>query len=649
MSKGAGHMAEGYARASGKPGVLIVTSGPGATNIVTPLQDALSDGIPLIAICGQVPNAAIGTDAFQEADVIGITRPCTKWNIMVRSVTELPRRLNEAFEIALSGRPGPVLIDVPKDVAASVLKSPISAHPALPRLASEKGVSFSNPPHHSISSVLVQRAEMKQQEIRNAIERSASLINIARKPIIYAGYGVLAKSQGPELLKQLADKSQIPVTTTLLGLGCFDELDEKSLGMLGMHGTAYANKAIQEADLIIALGARFDDRFAPKAKAAAAENRGGIIHFEIMPKNINKVVQATEAIEGDLADNLEIMLPYVDRVQSRPEWLGQIAEWKKRFPIHDYDRHPSSGLLSPQLVVEELSNLVAAYKDKVLITTGVGQHQMWAAQHYRWRYPRTMVTSGGLGTMGYGLPAAIGAKIARPESIVIDIDGDASLQMSLMELKTASLYNIPVKVIVINNGEQGMVTQWQSLFFDDRFILCHHGNPDFIKLAEAMGMKGMRVSKPSGLQDGLKAMLEYEGPVLLDVITDGKAHVLPMVPAGKALDECLVYDGVKDKERRLPFKKRKIKLTRKAPKANGHPRKLGNIDSRTTRCFVYDKYSTPRTSKAPSASSFRAVIQGVTQVLNPLHSADANAPPSDISTVTASLQTAATAFDTLGV
>jgi len=455
-------MAEGYARASGKPGVVLVTSGPGATNVITPMQDALSDGTPLVVFCGQVPTTAIGTDGFQEADMLGISRACTKWNVMVKNVAELPRRINEAFEIATSGRPGPVLVDLPKDVTAAINRHAIPMKSVLPA-------------HPSAASMALQNEQRRQKDI--TLQKVARLINIAKKPIIYAGQGILAGPEGPRLLKELADRAEIPVTTTLQGLGAFDELDEKSLHMLGMHGSPYANMAMQEADLIIALGARFDDRvtgsipkFAPQAKIAAAEGRGGIVHFEIMPKNINKVVQATEAVEGDVAESLSLLLPYIEKVSKpkRSEWSSQIKEWKEKFPF-DYDRDTSNGMIKPQMVMEELSNQTAAYKEKVIITTGVGQHQMWAAQHFRWRYPRTMITSGGLGTMGFGLPSAIGAKVARPDAIVVDIDGDASFQMTLMELTTASQFNIGVKIIVLNNEEQGMVTQWQSLFYEDRF------------------------------------------------------------------------------------------------------------------------------------------------------------------------------------
>ena len=318
--------------------------------------------------------------------------------------------------------------------------------------------------------------------------------------------------------------------------------------MLGMHGSAFANMAIQDADLILALGARFDDRvtgniakFAPQAKAAAAEKRGGIVHFEIMPKNINKVVQATEAVEGDVAANLALLLPHVNIKKERTEWFDQINDWKKRFPFN-YERETTNGLIKPQTVIEELSRQTENMKEKTIITTGVGQHQMWAAQHFRWRHPRTMITSGGLGTMGFGLPAAIGAKVARPDALVVDIDGDASFNMTLTELSTAAQFKIGVKIIILNNEEQGMVTQWQSLFYEDRFAHTHQKNPDFVKVAEAMGVQAKRCIAPHDVASSLDWLINSEGPALLEVLTDKKVPVLPMVPAGKALHEFLVYD-----------------------------------------------------------------------------------------------------------
>ena len=526
-------MAEGYARASGKPGVVLVTSGPGATNVITPMQDALSDGTPLVVFCGQVPTSAIGTDAFQEADVVGISRACTKWNVMVKSVAELPKRINEAFEIAVSGRPGPVLVDLPKDIQAGILRAPIPVASTLPS--------------HPSAATLAAR-KLTQRQLEGAIKRVADLVNMSQKPVLYVGQGMMALPEGPLLLKELAEKASIPVTTTLQGLGGFDELDEKSLHMLGMHGSAYANMAMQEADLIIALGARFDDRvtgniarFAPQAKAASAQGRGGIVHFEIMPKNINKVVQATEAVEGDVAANLGLLLPYVQTKSERPEWFSQINDWKARFPFN-YEKETPDGLIKPQTVIEKLSKMTENSKENTIIATGVGQHQMWSAQHFRWRYPRTMITSGGLGTMGYGLPAAIGAKVARPDALVVDIDGDASFNMTLTELSTAAQFNIGVKIIILNNEEQGMVTQWQSLFYEDRFAHTHSTNPDFIKLAEAMGVQAQRCVAPGDVTAKLEWLLNSDGPALLEVVTDKKVPVLPMVPSGKALHEFLVYD-----------------------------------------------------------------------------------------------------------
>lgn len=534
--QGAGHMAEGYARASGLPGVVIVTSGPGATNVVTAMQDALMDGTPLVVFSGQVPTSAIGTDAFQEADVIGITRPCSKWNVLVKDVAELPRRINEAFEIATSGRPGPVLVDLPKDVTAGILRRAIPTSSAIPK-----------PSNNQTQTGAI--GALNQKTLDATIKRVADLVNTAKKPILYVGQGILAKPEGPAILKELADKCQIPVTTTLQGLGAFDELDEKALYMLGMHGSAFANLAMQEADLILALGARFDDRvtcnvpkFAPAARAAAKEKRGGIVHFEIMPKNINKVVQATEAVEGDVADNLAALLPLLNTVTKtdRARWFEQINDWKTRLPFA-YDIAGPDEMPKPQTVVEELSHQTQDYKDKVIICTGVGQHQMTTAQYFRWRAPRTMITSGGLGTMGYGVPAVIGAKVAKPDHVCIDIDGDASFSMTAMEMQTASQYNIAAKWLILNNEEQGMVTQWQTLFYDKRYAHTHQKNPDFVKLAESMGVKGIKINKSSELKEKMAEFLAHDGPVMLEAMVTPKEHCYPMVPAGKGLEEMVMF------------------------------------------------------------------------------------------------------------
>ncbi|KAI7530179.1 Acetolactate synthase catalytic subunit [Hortaea werneckii] len=550
--QGAGHMAEGYARATGKPGVVLVTSGPGATNTITPMQDALMDGTPLVVFSGQVVTSALGSDAFQEADIVGISRACTKWNVMVKTISELPRRINEAFEIATSGRPGPVLVDLPKDVTAGTLTRPIPMTSTLPN-------------HPSAATMAARELSMKQRD--HSIQRAAELINVSKKPVIYAGQGVLGHPDGPKMLKELSEKSQIPVTTTLQGLGGYDELDEKSLHMLGMHGSAYANMSMQEADLILALGARFDDRitgsvprFAPQARKAADEGRGGIVHFDIMPKNINKVVQATEAVEGDVTANLGLLLPRLEARtrDDRKEWFDQIKAWKERFPwAYEKEDGPHS-LIKPQTAISMLSDLTAHRKEDTIICTGVGQHQMWTAQHFRWRTPRTMITSGGLGTMGYGLPASIGAKVAQPDKLVIDIDGDASFLMTQTELGTAAEFNIGVKVIVLNNEEQGMVTQWQSLFYNDRFAHTHQRNPNFVKLAEAMNVPARRTAKLADLKDDLTWLIEGsgDGPAFLEIVTDQKVPVLPMVPGGSALHEFLVYDEAKEKERRQRTRER---------------------------------------------------------------------------------------------
>lgn len=533
-------MAEGYARVSGKPGVVLVTSGPGATNVITALQDALSDGVPLVVFCGQVATSAIGSDAFQEADVIGISRSCTKWNVMVKDIAELPRRINEAFKIATSGRPGPVLVDLPKDITAGILRTP------LPFKATTPG-------SHTLPMNPLQDVTSPTDIV--LIQQAASLINQARRPIIYAGNGVLQSSLGPKLLAQLAEQGNIPVTTTLQGLGAFDEKNEKSLHMLGMHGSAYANFAMQQADVIIALGARFDDRvtgkvdtFAPAARAAAAQGRGGIIHFEILPKNINKVVEASIPILGDVASNLAVLVPLI-RSTPRPEWFSDIKEWKEKYPFTYVKTSGPDALIKPQEVIEELDKQTAHMKEDVIVSTGVGQHQMWAAQHFRWRTPRSLVTSGGLGTMGFGLPSAIGAKVAAPNKTVIDIDGDASFSMTAMELATAVQYDIGVKVLILNNEFQGMVVQWQDLFYEARYSHTRMQNPDFVLLAKALGAHAIRCSNVDELPEKMKEFLEYDGskPILFECMVETKEHVYPMVPAGKALHEQVLHQSLRPK------------------------------------------------------------------------------------------------------
>ncbi|KAJ1911255.1 Acetolactate synthase, mitochondrial [Tieghemiomyces parasiticus] len=531
--QGAGHMAEGYARATGKPGVVLVTSGPGATNVITPMQDALSDGVPMVVFSGQVPTTALGTDAFQEADVVGISRACTKWNVMVKDIADLPRRINEAFEIATSGRPGPVLVDLPKDVTAGILNRPIPIAPTIPTRPA-------GPVAESVSEANRQRT----------LTRIAELLNQAERPILYVGHGIMGHPDGPAVLKELADLANVPVTTTLMGLGAYDETDPKSLHMLGMHGSAYANLAMQAADLILALGARFDDRvtgnikkFAPGARRAAEEGRGGIVHFDIMPKNINKVVDVDYAVEGDVTRNLQQLLPLIKHAERAP-WHAKLAEWKTTYPFN-YDRKAPlpNQLIRPQSVVEELNRQLQTQSQDFIITTGVGQHQMWAAQYIRWKHPRSFITSGGLGTMGYGLPSAIGAKVACPDKMVIDIDGDASFCMTAMELATMSQYKLGVKVLLLNNEFQGMVKQWQDIFYKERYSATAMTNPDFVKLSEAMGVKGMQCADPAKLSDSLKAFIEHDGPVVLEVLVDKRDHVYPMVPGGKALHEIILNES----------------------------------------------------------------------------------------------------------
>ena len=540
--QGAGHMAEGYARASGKPGVVLVTSGPGATNVVTPMADALADGIPMVVFTGQVATGAIGTDAFQEADTLGITRPATKWNVMVRSVDELPQRINEAFRIATSGRPGPVLVDLPKDVTAAVLRG-----------GNNRDVSKVRAliPHTPVSQAI---RDFELEFTMERITKAAELINNAKRPLLFVGGGIFNSDDGPRVLRQLSKRANIPVATTLQGLGAFDQEDPRSLDMVGMHGSATANLAMQNADLVIAVGARFDDRvtgmvskFAPAARAAALENRGGIIHFEINPKNINKVVEAQVAVEGDAAANLQLLLPLVYPKRERPEWFAQIAQWKAQYP-YDYMKETPGSKIMPQTAIASLSRITNATGREVIVTTGVGQHQMWTAQHWTWKNPRSFITSGGLGTMGYGLPAAIGAQVAKPGALVIDIDGDASFNMTLNELSSAVQAGVPVKILLLNNEEQGMVTQWQSLFYENRYSHTHQRNPNFTKLAEAMGLKAMKVSKLADLDKSLHEFVSSPGPVLLEVEVEKKVPVLPMVPSGRGLDEFLCFDAEVERE-----------------------------------------------------------------------------------------------------
>src|SRR3954463_12289269 len=505
--QGSGHCADGYARATGKPGVCIVTSGPGATNTVTPLATAQMDSIPIIVFSGQVATKVIGNDAFQEADVTGITRPCTKWNYLIKDVRELPRVVNEAFLVASSGRPGPVLIDLPKDVQVAVLNEEVD----------------DTPREHILKRKKYALAGGSQKQVQDAAE----LINKSERPVLYVGGGAIIAG-AHDALKKVAEKGNIPVTTTLLGLGAFDEHSPRAMYMLGMHGSAFANYAVQECDCLIAVGARFDDRvtgnlatFAPHAK---------IIHIDIDPSSISKNVDVDVPVVGDARVSLEAMLPHIEH-RDRKEWFAQVNAWKKRYPFKYF---ADTKMSKPQYVIEEINKQT---NSDAIITTGVGQHQMWAAQFYRWRYPRQMITSGGLGTMGYGLPSAMGAALGMPGKTVIDIDGDASFCMTMFELPTIAEYNIPVKICILNNDFQGMVKQWQDLFYGHRYSQTAMKNPNFAKMAEACGIRGIRCDAKCDVEKTVKEMLEHKGPIVVDFFVEPNEHVYPMVPAGKGLHE----------------------------------------------------------------------------------------------------------------
>ena len=502
-----GHCADGYARATGKPGVCIVTSGPGATNTITPIATAQMDSIPMVVFSGQVATKAIGNDAFQEADVTGISRPCTKWNYLIKDVRELPRIVNEAFLVATTGRPGPVLVDLPKDVTTAICPEEVDDTPR-EHIAKRRKTSISG-------------GSAKQ------VAEAAELINRAEKPLLYVGGGAII-SNAWQVLRKIAEKGNIPCTTTLLGMGAFDEHSPLSLYMLGMHGSAFANYAVQEADVLIAVGARFDDRvtgnlasFAPHAK---------IIHIDIDPSSVGKNVDVDVPVVGDARLSLEAMLPLIE-YRKRDAWFAKIGDWKKKFPFRYFD---DTQFAKPQYVLEEINRQT---KGEAIFSTGVGQHQMWAAQFLRWRFPRQMITSGGLGTMGYGLPAAMGAQLGCPGKTVIDIDGDASYLMTCYELATIAEYNIPVKAVILNNDFQGMVKQWQDLFYQKRYSQSKMRNPNFAAMAESFGVRGIRCEDKKDVPKVVDQMLSHPGPCVVDFVVDPEEHVYPMVPAGKGLHE----------------------------------------------------------------------------------------------------------------
>ncbi len=513
--QGAVHAADGYARASGKVGVCLVTSGPGATNTVTGLATAFMDSIPLVAITGQVSTPLIGNDAFQEADIVGITRPCTKYNYLVTDVRHLAKIVQEAFYIARSGRPGPVLLDLPKDIASNV-------------------TDFKYPQEVHIRGYQPTLDGHMQQ-----IKRALNLMLKAHRPVIYAGGGIIAAAATQELTK-LAEMLNIPVTTTLMGLGGFPGTHPLSLGMLGMHGTYRANMAVTDCDLLIAVGARFDDRVTGKIDAFAPKAEK--IHIDIDPTSISKNVRVDIPIVGDCKRVLAKMLALLKEEKSVDEhrkspgpWHNQIEKWKNTHRL----TYRQDQVIKPQYVIEKIYEMT---KGEAVITTEVGQNQMWTAQYYLFDHPRTLLTSGGLGTMGYGLPAAIGAQVAFPSRTVIDIAGDGSIQMNIQELATAVQYKLPVKVAILNNGYLGMVRQWQELFYERRYAMTHIGevSPDFVKLAEAYGAMGLRATKPEEVVPVIREALRTPLPVLMDFVVEPEEGVYPMVPAGEAIDRMLL-------------------------------------------------------------------------------------------------------------
>jgi len=501
----AAHAADGYARATGKVGVCLATSGPGATNLTTGIATAYMDSIPMVAITGQVKTFLIGNDAFQEADVTGITRPITKHNYLVKDIKDLARIVREAFHIASTGRPGPVLIDIPSDIQQQDYEF---AWPEDIMIKGYKPTYFGHP---------------------GQIKRAAKLIVHAKRPIIYAGGGVITSGAHKEL-KILAEKIKAPVTMTLMGLGGFPGTHELSLGMLGMHGTAYANHAIMESDLIIAVGARFDDRVTGRLDAFAKGAK--IIHIDVDPSSISKNVGAEIPVVGDAKNILGQLLEEIKKTPDTEEWLKTIEGWKKKYPLGYKDKIK----ISPQYVMEQI---YAMTRGEAIITTEVGQHQMWAAQWYKYLYPRTFISSGGLGTMGFGFPAAMGAKIAFPEKLVFDIAGDGSIQMNIQELATCVCNKINVKVIILNNGYLGMVRQWQELFYKKRYSQVCITAPDFVKLAQSYGAEGIRVTKREEVRKALEKAISIDNTVFVDIVVEPEENVFPMVPAGEAINRII--------------------------------------------------------------------------------------------------------------
>lgn len=509
--QGATHMADGYARASGRPGVCIVTSGPAATNTVTGLATAYMDSVPLVCITGQVVTSAIGSDAFQEVDIIGITRPITKHNFLVKDVRDLARIVREAFYIATTGKPGPVLIDFPVDVSRAV-------------------TNFVWPKDVFIRSY---QPQVEVPGVEEQIQKAAALIQASQRPCLYVGGGaIISGAEG--CIREFVEKTGIPITTTILGLGIFPETHPSSLRMLGMHGTHYANYSVQNSDLLIAVGARFDDRvtgnvskFAPRAK---------IIHIDIDPTAISKTIRVDVPVVSDVKKALQRLLPLVgEKRDAIKPWLDQIAEWKSKFPLKYNNKGKK---IHPSYVIEQIGELT---RHKAVVVTGVGQHQMWTAQWYKFAKPRSMLSSGGLGTMGYGLPAAIGAQLAVPRETVVCIEGDGSFQMTMPELATAAFNKIPIKVFIMDNGYYGMVRQWQQLFYRRRYSGSVIGptNPDFMKLIDSYGILGLKMKQKKEVVPVIRKALAHRGPVVVQCLVSREENVYPMVAAGNALDQIM--------------------------------------------------------------------------------------------------------------
>jgi acetolactate synthase-1/2/3 large subunit len=527
--QGAGHAAEGYARSSGKPGVVLVTSGPGATNVVTALTDAYMDSVPLVCISGQVPTHLIGTDAFQECDTTGITRPCTKHNWLVKNIDDLPRILHEAFHVATSGRPGPVLVDIPKDIQFAKTKY------SKPKFENK----LNGKSHNKFS----------QKEVDQLID----LITKAKKPIFYTGGGVI--NSGPkasEALRELVHMTGFPITSTLQGLGAYPGDDHQFLGMLGMHGTYEANNAMHDCDLLINIGARFDDRITGKIDEFSPKSKK--VHIDIDPSSINKIIKVDLALVGDVYEVIKSTIKTLNKKkinfaksnkQQISNWWQQIQKWRSKDSLGFTN---SEETIKPQFAVQRLYELT---KDQdTYITTEVGQHQMWAAQHYKFNKPNRWMTSGGLGTMGYGLPAAVGVQVAHPKKLVIDIAGEASVLMTMQEMSTAIQYNLPIKIFILNNQYMGMVRQWQELLHEKNYSESYsEALPDFIKMAEAYGCKGIKATDPSELDEKIQEMIDYDGPVIFDCHVDPAENCFPMIPSGKPHNQMILGPNDKDENK----------------------------------------------------------------------------------------------------